>query len=230
FLLVYIGVLLHYFRNNKDYQFVAGCIVIGLFGLIFMTYSRSSLLGFAFGSLVVAALNAKTIFKKYKVQAIIVLIPFLFVGGFFYFKYNGSMDSLITRTGSSKGHFERMATGVKRFAEKPWGNGLATSGPASRSIYDTSMKEKEDYYIPESWFIQQLVEGGIVGFLLFGFIILFIFIELYKKSQFVLGSFIAVLSMNMLLHTFEAMYVSLALFIIIGMIIGEKKGKRQIVN
>ncbi|MDD4530788.1 MAG: hypothetical protein PHO80_04555, partial [Candidatus Gracilibacteria bacterium] len=42
FLLVYIGVLLHYFRNNKDYQFVAGCIVIGLFGLIFMTYSRSS--------------------------------------------------------------------------------------------------------------------------------------------------------------------------------------------
>jgi hypothetical protein len=28
----------------------------------------------------------------------------------------------------------------------------------------------EDYYIPESWFIQQAVEGGVIGFGLFVFI------------------------------------------------------------
>jgi len=49
---------------------------------------------------------------------------------------------------------------LDRFIEHPFGQGLASSGPAYRSIYtDKSSKEDEKYFIPESWFIQQLVEG-----------------------------------------------------------------------
>lgn len=45
------------------------------------------------------------------------------------------------------------------------GWGLASSGPASRYTYDASalspeeLKTKEDQTIPESWYIQVLVEG-----------------------------------------------------------------------
>jgi hypothetical protein len=36
---------------------------------------------------------------------------------------------------------------------------LATSGPAFRNVYpERTSRLDEEYYIPESWFIQQLTE------------------------------------------------------------------------
>ena len=32
---------------------------------------------------------------------------------------------------------------------------------ADEHLYEGETKRKEDYYIPESWYVQQLVEGGI---------------------------------------------------------------------
>jgi hypothetical protein len=61
-----------------------------------------------------------------------------------------------------------MVTGLERFRENPvFGEGLASAGPAYRyvvpmnegeSLYRGETKIKEDYYIPESWYVQQLVE------------------------------------------------------------------------
>ena len=54
-----------------------------------------------------------------------------------------------------------MIDGIHEFEQKPLGHGLAESGPAYRYAHDIT-NIKEDSYIPESWYIQQLVEGGII--------------------------------------------------------------------
>lgn len=111
------------------------------------------------------------------------------------------------------------------------GQWLATSGPAYRyvtnlkdeEIYDTDTKKIEDYYIPESWYIQQLVEWGIIGFILFCAIMGYIAILLWSLSPAFFASFIAVLTMNLFLHSFESVYISLILFLFVGVFIGKRK-------
>jgi hypothetical protein len=93
-----------------------------------------------------------------------------------------------------------------RFSEKPLGHGLAESGPASRALYDVNetpitteptdkkvaniirtlkarnhdfLYNTETFYIPESWYIQQLIEGGVFGFLFF----LCIFVVLIRQLR-----------------------------------------------
>jgi hypothetical protein len=52
-----------------------------------------------------------------------------------------------------------MVNGIERFMEFPLGAGLATSGPAYRSVTETETTlETDRYYIPESWFVQILIE------------------------------------------------------------------------
>ncbi|MCB9806579.1 hypothetical protein H6768_01525 [Candidatus Peribacteria bacterium] len=99
-----------------------------------------------------------------------------------------------------------MYIGYLRFLEQPLGHGLAQAGPASRAIADINQKEipiesinpeiaylsdifivrnpdfifsTEHYYIPESWYIQQLIEGGIIGFFFF----VMIFVALVIKTK-----------------------------------------------
>ncbi len=79
-----------------------------------------------------------------------------------------------------------MYIGYLRFREQPLGHGLAQAGPASRAIAEVHQEaiplsslnsemrhlsdvflarnpdfifSTEHYYIPESWYIQQLIEG-----------------------------------------------------------------------
>ncbi len=166
FILIYTGLLVHYFRTKKQYHFLVGLWMVVLMGLLFLTYSRSSLIGLAVGCLILAIFSLKTIWKKYKKESLYVVILLSVVAGFFYIRYEGAIDQIIMRTSSSKGHFDRAMTGIKRFAEHPMGQGLGTAGPAYRyvvdlsdkPIYGTEVKHTEDYYIPESWYIQQLVE------------------------------------------------------------------------
>jgi len=111
------------------------------------------------------------------------------------------------------------------------GQGLGTAGPAYRyvvklsenPIYGGEIKNTEDYYIPESWYIQQLVEGGIVAFVLFCAIMGTIAWLIFPLSPTLFASFVAVLSMNLFLHSFESVYISLILFLILGLFVGKRK-------
>jgi hypothetical protein len=48
---------------------------------------------------------------------------------------------------------------------------------------DTSnMEEKDRFYIPESWYIQQFVEGGVIGGILFLTIMIVLFWILVMRS------------------------------------------------
>jgi hypothetical protein len=67
-------------------------------------------------------------------------------------------------------------------------------------IYDS-----ETYYIPESWYIQQMIEGGIFGIILFLSILLLIVFKL-KNYTYILGATLGILLMNLVLHSFESVH------------------------
>jgi O-antigen ligase len=105
---------------------------------------------------------------------------------------------------------------------------LASAGPAYRfvrqpepnmSLYEGENKTEEDYYIPESWFIQQLVEGGIIGFALFLAIIGTITLQIIRKNIFLFGAFVGMNMMNLVLHSYESSYISLLLFMILALVL-----------
>jgi hypothetical protein len=75
------------------------------------------------------------------------------------------------------------------------------------------------FYIPESWYIQQFIEGGIIGGVLFLLIMLSLFVTLLKKHIILASMFFAVATMNLFLHTFESSAFSLLFFLIIAIII-----------
>ncbi len=156
------------------------------------------------------------------------------------FQFGPKFTEIITRKGSTSAHFERMYIGYVRFLEQPLWHGLAQSGPASRAIasvnqepiptdsLDGEMRKlseffsarnpdfvfsTEHYYIPESWYIQQLIEGGIVGF--FFLVCTFVMILfLLRKYPALLAAFLWVLVMNTFLHSFESVHTALVLFIL----------------
>lgn len=173
------------------------------------------------GGLSVIALNIRVIVVKHWRQALIFLGIIALFCGLVFLKYGENVKAIVLRGGSSKGHYERMLNGIERFRERPLGQGLAESGPAYRFVHDVK-NVKEDLYIPESWYIQQLVEGGVIGLLLFLGIMGIITWRLYKKSVFMFGGFIGVLVINFFLHSFEASYVSILLFAIIGLMLAPK--------
>lgn len=73
--------------------------------------------------------------------------------------FQDRIENIVFRASSTDAHFERMEIGINRFIAKPFGSGLAESGPGFRNIYpEKTTKQAEEYYIPESWFIQVLTE------------------------------------------------------------------------
>ncbi len=227
FMLTYLGLLFHFFRTKKEELFPISVWALIVFGLILYTYSRSALVGTVLGVGALIALSLKPIWKKHR-RAVFMAIPVVaLVSLAFYVKFEGSMDNIVLREGSSKGHFSRMVTGFERFREHPvFGEGLASSGPAYRfvvpqnseeNLYEGETKTKEDYYIPESWYVQQLVEGGIPALASFLAILFFIALAIFKVSPPYFAAFVACATMNLFLHSYESAYASLSLFAFAGM-------------
>ena len=164
---------------------------------------------------------------------LLALIPILFVvGGLFYLKFEDTIHNIVLREGSTKGHFERSMIGIKRAIDRPLGSGLASAGPAYRfvkqpeageSLFEGENKIAEDYYIPESWYIQQLVEGGFIGFIIFVLILATIAYRLARRNVFIFGSFVAMATMNLFLHSYESLYISLLLFMIVALVLEAPK-------
>ena len=138
--------------------------------------------------------------------------------------------------------------GFLRFSKNPLWQWLASAGPASRALYEVNevpitaepsdkniativrtlkarnkdfIYNSETYYIPESWYIQQLIEGGILWFFFFLSIIVGILAQI-RFSPYMLAAFVGVLMMNIFLHSFESMHSSFALFILCAPLIAHK--------
>ncbi len=171
-------------------------------------------------------LNIKYIYKNFKKYLIAGVISGLVFTGIIGFVFQEKIYNAVIRPSSTAGHIERMAIWVERFLEKPLGSWLSTSGPAYRNVYpDKTSRADEEYYIPESWFVQQLTEGWIIYFSLFCFIFLLMLIKIYPRSKTIFWALIAVLVMNVFLHIFESTHMSYAFFLLLWVICASKKRK-----
>lgn len=124
-----------------------------------------------------------------------------------------------------------MLVGVDRFLSAPWGQGMGSAGPAYRHVLKlqgesrAQIEEYDRYYIPESWYIQQYIEGGWIGGTLFLAIIAVIFVALMVIHPILGAMFAGIGFMNLFLHTFESSVIALPLFLLVGFFIAYGKQK-----
>lgn len=225
YLILYTSLLLHSLKKKLEFHIII--FLVFMFWLLIMTYSRSALLWVFSWMWLLFLFNIKTIYNQYKKYLVKLWVSFLILTWLLLFVFNDKIENIFLRTSSTTGHFDRMQIWFDRFMEKPLWSWLAESGPAFRSIYKEKLtKEKEEYYIPESWFIQQLIEWWIIYFLLFISIFAYILSKLYSNSKSLFAWLIAILVMNIFLHMFEATYLAVLLFIFIWLIYNKeiKKG------
>ncbi len=228
FLIMFSWFFAYYIRGKKPWYFVNGLILIGLIVMILYTYSRSALLGIiaAYGIATIAGMTY--LFKHYKKQFITIILLGTLIIGVIWTQFSGTVGAIINRAGSTQWHAERMITSIKRFESRPLGQWLGSSGPWYRytqnleSLKRTEIEEKDRFYIPESWYIQQFVEGWAVWWVLFLALMLIFFIQLFKKHPILGGMFAGIGIMNFFLHTFESSPFALLFFLLIGIILSER--------
>jgi O-Antigen ligase len=229
FLILFAGIFVYYTRMRREWYFVIGLIVTGLFMMIVYTYSRSALLGALAGIGIAVLFSIRSLYRKYRKEFLTIIIIWLLGVWVLAVKFAGSAGAIIGRAGSTQGHFERMMTSIDRFKAHPMGQWLASSGPAYRYVVPdvdaSNMIEKDRFYIPESWYIQQFVEWGVIWGVLFLAIMLSFFWMLIVKSPILGGMFAGIGVMNLFLHTFESSVLVLSLFMLIGLFLAEKKQK-----
>lgn len=232
FLLMYMGFFVYYFRHYKKWHFFIGCIVWVLLLLLIYTYSRSALLWFFWWVGIIILFLLPKIYKHYKIQFLSVSTILFFLLWAIFIQYSGTAKAILERWWSTSGHLERMKMWIKRFTEHPLWQGLWSAGPAYRyvqNLENVDRKEIEEIdkkYIPESWYIQQLVEWWLFWIVLFLSIIGIILSRLLKKSAILGGTFLSILVMNFFLHTFESAIISLLLFLLIGLILAPHEKSR----
>ena len=218
FLILYSGIFLFLQKNKKE--FYVFLVLAFLAVLLYITFSRSAILWVLAWVWILFLVNLKTIFQKHKkVFLTITAISSVFIILILSIFLN-PIKNIVLRESSTEWHFSRMIIWIERFIQKPFWAWLAESWPAFRNIYpEAQTLEWEQHYIPESWFIQLLVEWWIIYLGLFLAILWIILSKLYKVSIVVFATFSAVLVMNLFLHIFEATYLSILLFILIWQII-----------
>ena len=228
FLVLYTSLFLY--LQKKKSEFYVYFFLSFLFILLILTYSRSALLGTLTATWILFIYNIKFLYKHYRKPFIIWITALILITWIFSFIFQDKVKNIVLRTSSTKGHFDRMAIWIDRFIEKPMWSWLWEAGPAYRSTHPElknkkNTKEIEEYYIPESWFIQQLVEWGFIYFFLFISILWIILKRLFKVSHIIFWLLTAILVMNVFLHVFEATYLSILLFIFIGLFYSQQKRK-----
>lgn len=218
FLIIYTWFFIFLQKNKKEFYVFLFLIFTSI--LLYLTFSRSAVLWVLSWTWIIFLLNLKYLFKNYKKTIIWLLTTFWIIWILALSLFSNQLKNIILRESSTEWHFSRMKIWIERFVEKPFWAWLAESWPAFRNIYPEKQNlEWEHYYIPESWFIQILVEWWIIYFLLFLSILWVISFKLYKKSIIILWVFIAIIVMNIFLHIFEATYLSILLFILIWLIL-----------
>lgn len=226
FLILFSGVFLHFMRQKKDWYFVTGIIMVWLFILIVYTYSRSALIWYIIFLCILGIYNIKWIYRNYKKQLLAFVLIFLAIWSVLFIKFSDNAGAIIGRAWSTQWHWERMITSIDRFKEHPLGQWLWSSWPAYRYIQkvdSTNMEEMDKFYIPESWYIQQFVEGGVLWGMLFLSIMVLLFFLLAREYIIFWAAFAGVATMNLFLHTFESSVVSLLLFLMIGLVLSQKR-------
>jgi hypothetical protein len=219
FFLVLFSWIFLYLQKKKN-EFYVFLVMWFLFWLLILTYSRSAILWIFVSFWLVILLNLKHLFKHYKKVIIWIWVFWVIFLTILWVLFQDQLKNIVLRRSSTTGHFDRMIMWIERFTEKPFWAWLAESWPWYRYIYpDKQTKEDELKYIPESWFIQVLIEWWILYFLAFVAILWIVLKKVYSNSIIMFWVFLAIIIMNMFLHIFEVTYLSILTFIFIWLFI-----------
>ncbi len=216
FLILLSWLFLHINRKNIDFSVLLWTAILMTF--IFLTYSRAAMLWVLIAWALFFILNIKYILKYFKKPLIILSLLWIILIWTISYIFQDKIHNVFLRSSSTSGHIIRMNIWFDRFLEKPLWAGLATAWPAYRSVTNEKQSlETDRYHIPESWFVQILVEWGLIYFILFMAILWNILLNLYRNNNhYIFLMFIWVLIMNIFLHIFEYTYITILLFLFLA--------------
>lgn len=204
---------------------------------IFFSYSKTSALGFIFAVCLFIFLIRKFIFggkvtKKFLgYLAAAITLP---VAALVALKWE-----LFLHLGSVLNRLENLGKSIEMFFYNPIGYGLGIAGPASQignSIESagnwqiaTASVTTVHRFLPENWYVQILLEQGIVGFALFMSVIIIIGVKLWEKmkkhkdylSVSLFTAYCSLLFMANFTHAFEEAATSYSLFLFIGIYLAD---------
>jgi hypothetical protein len=132
-----------------------------------------------------------------------------------------SSHAVITHGTSQAGHVEGIQKSLDEIDSRDsqnvlFGGGLGTAGPLIFK-YPGGM-------ISESWYLQLILELGMVGLVLWVILMILLMIKLYHKKEFgLLGALLSVSLTALFLHTFaDTPSLSLTLFLLIGLALNKE--------
>ncbi len=206
---------------------------------VFFSYSKTSVLWLIFGIILYIFLVRKIIHHKtiskwmLIISWIIASIPVIII---WFIKRD-----LFLHLWSVLNRFENLNQSLEMFLYNPFWYWLWIAGPASQiwsSFWSTWWWEIATssitwtyLFLPENWFVQILLELGIVWIFIFIYLMIIIWIKLYNVSKrkkdylsiAIFVSFISLLFMANFTHAFEESATSYLLFIIIWWYLANKK-------
>ena len=204
---------------------------------IFYSYSKTSMLGVVFSAALFIFLSYKYVYrheigkKFYLGLTALVTTPILLVTLF--------KAELFLHIGAMVNRLENLSKSVEMFFYNPIGYGLGIAGPASQignSIESagswqiaTSTTTTVHRFLPENWFVQILLEQGIIGFSIFMALMILIgwrlIVRLKQYRDFmtvgITTAYFALCFMSLFTHGFEEAATSYMLFLFIGIILAE---------
>ncbi|MFA5917226.1 MAG: O-antigen ligase family protein [Candidatus Gracilibacteria bacterium] len=233
FYIIYIGFILKKDIKN-NYIKIAYIVIPSLFVLpsIFLSYSKTSILGLIFGASIFAYLSAKFIFKKSLKKG-----QMYYIYGFLLLLLIGLVivkRDLFLHPDAILNRLENLIRSLEMLMYNPIGYGLGIAGPASqigRSIESlgnwqilAQSTSAIAVFLPENWYVQILLEQGIIGFSIFISLFLILGFTLFKivknkKDYFSIGifsSFVSICFMALFCHAFEDAGTVYPLFMIYG--------------
>jgi len=199
-------------------------IALALLGF-YLTYSRSawlgliSMIGFGIGLKLKTLFNDKKIsFRLLKKYILAGFVASLLLAGFLFWQMGDLFQQIVLRANSTSEHILKWIEGFQAFKQHPWiGQGLASCGPAARRMMDFPL-------IPESWFLQVLINTGLIGFSLFVSLYSLICWKLWTiQKNTALALLLVLLSLIVpmqVLHVFEDSSLSYSLFLLVGLYLG----------
>lgn len=238
FYFMFIGFILHKELHKKVLRNTLLVIPsIFIFTAIFYSYTKTSMLGLLFGSVLFFYLVRKIKFGK-EISKKFVVTSSVTIGVILAFVLYVKR-ALFLHPEALLGRVENLIISIDMFFFNPFGYGLGIAGPASQlaTSSDMSLASWVRKFLPENWYIQILLEQWLVWLWIFIALLSVIGVYLYRivklKKDYlsisIFVSFITILFMANFTHIFEESATSFILFMIIwGYIAKESRDFRNI--
>jgi len=190
---------------------------------IFLTFSRSAILGMLLGTLLILIFNIRP--NRNKVGHVIVFITACATLVVSYVMYGGgTVADLMTHGASSAQHLSATENGWSSivhsgFLNIIFGRGVGSAGPAAL---------KFGGYISENYYLQVLIEVGFIGFIVFATFFVGAIRDFYQRSKTLFFTIVALLVNAFFLHIFSdnpAMAVSI--FIVMAVVVNLENANQK---